>query len=79
MISVISCFRHYHTGEQSPCHQAKREYKHEDRGKFFSNRVVKEYNDLPDNVKQATTINSFKNALDKFRGTPTRGSSPTGI
>ena len=49
-----------------------REYQHEDRGKFFSNRVVKDYNSLPDHVKQASKINSLKNSLDKHMGTPSR-------
>jgi ribonuclease P/MRP protein subunit RPP40 len=56
-----------------------RVYEHQDRGHFFSNRVVTDYNSLPDHVKQAKTINSFKNLLDKHRGTPTRiNSRPTG-
>ena len=56
-----------------------RDYQHEDRGKFFSNRVVKDYNSLPDHVKQASNINSFKNSLDRHRGTPSRTvSRPTG-
>ena len=50
-----------------------REYQHEDRGKFFSNRVVKDYNALPDHVKQASNINAFKNGLDKHRGTQSAG------
>ena len=52
-----------------------REYQHEERGWFFSNRVVKDYNALPDHVKEATTINMFKNSLDIFRGTPNRTDS----
>ena len=52
-----------------------RPYKHVDRGHFFSNRVVQEYNDLRDYVKMATNINSFKNCLDKYRGTPNRTNS----
>ena len=52
-----------------------RHFEHAERGHFFSNRVVKDYNALPDNVKQATNINQFKNMLDKFRGTPTRNNS----
>ena len=34
---------------------------------FFTNRVVKYYNRLPNNVKMSTTINMFKNRLDHFR------------
>ena len=56
-----------------------RNYRYEERGKFFSNRVVQDYNSLPQSVKQSTDINSFKNSLDKFRGTPSRAvSRPTG-
>ena len=49
-----------------------RDFQHEERGHFFSNRVVRDYNALPDYVKQATTINIFKNCLDQYRGTPSR-------
>ena len=52
-----------------------RNYKYEERGYFFSNRVVHDYNSLPEHVKQATDINSFKNNLDKHRGTPCRTAS----
>ena len=52
-----------------------RDYKYEERGYYFSNRVVHDYNALPDYVKRATTINTFKNCLDKHRGTPSRNSS----
>ena len=52
-----------------------RDYQHEERGFFFSNRVVREYNALPDFVKQAKTINTFKNCLDRHRGTPSRYNS----
>ena len=52
-----------------------RHFEHAERGHFFSNRVVKDYNALPNNVKQAANINHFKNMLDKFRGTPTRNNS----
>ena len=56
-----------------------RNFKYEERGKFFSQRVVQDYNSLPNNVKQATDINTFKNNLDHYRGTPSRGtvSQPT--
>ena len=54
-----------------------REFSHDDRGMFFSNRVVKDYNALPEYVKQSTNINTFKNNLDLHRGTPRRtGSRP---
>ena len=54
-----------------------REYKYMERGFYFSNRVVEEYNSLPTEVKKAATINAFKNSLDKFRGTPSRSDSRT--
>ena len=55
-----------------------REFKYVERGEFFSNRVVKDYNELPNTVKQAQNINIFKNSLDEHRGTPCRsGSRPT--
>ena len=34
---------------------------------FFSNRVIKYWNKLPNNVKNSTSVNNFKNNLDKFR------------
>ena len=52
-----------------------RDYQHEERGFFFSNRVVRDYNSLPDHVKKATNINTFKNSLDRHRGTPSRNNS----
>ena len=52
-----------------------RDFQHGERGNFFSNRVVRDYNALPNYVKQATNINSFKNCLDKHRGTPSRNHS----
>ena len=33
---------------------------------FFSNRVVELWNSLPENVISATSVNSFKNRLDKY-------------
>jgi len=33
---------------------------------FFSQRVVKEWNLLPQDVVDATSVNQFKNRLDKF-------------
>ena len=47
-----------------------RDYQYTEKGHFFSNRVVKDYNSLPNSVKEATAINAFKNSLDKYRGTP---------
>ena len=34
---------------------------------FFSNRVIKYWNKLPNHVKNSTSVNNFKNNLDKFR------------
>ena len=34
---------------------------------FFSQRVVNEWNLLPQEVVDATSVNQFKNRLDKFR------------
>ena len=39
-----------------------RDFKYEERGEFFTNRVVKHYNELPDAVKQAKNINIFTNS-----------------
>jgi len=33
---------------------------------FFSQRAVKDWNPLPQEVMDATTVNQFKNRLDKF-------------
>ena len=67
------------TRNAAGCHAIRpREYKYKERGEFFSNRVVKDYNQLPNSVKQAQNINNFKNSLDDHRGTPCRaGSRPT--
>ena len=44
-----------------------------DTGKYiFGNRVVNEWNQLPNCVIQATSVNAFKGRLDTFLGT-TRG------
>ena len=40
------------------------------RRNFFSNRVVEPYNSLPDSVKMAISMNSFKARLDEHMGTP---------
>ena len=54
-----------------------REFRYRERGEFFSNRVVRHYNELPNTVKQSTTVNAFKNTLDEHRGIPSRtGSRP---
>jgi hypothetical protein len=57
-----------------------REFRYRERGEFFSNRVVRHYNELPNSntVKQSATINAFKNSIDEYRGIPRRtGSRPT--
>ena len=36
------------------------------RSKFFTNRVVKPWNNLPADVTSAPTVNSFKNRLDRY-------------
>ena len=36
------------------------------RGKFFSQRAVELWNSLPDNIKKAKTVNSFKGSLDRY-------------
>ena len=55
-----------------------REFRYRERGEFFSNRVVRHYNELPNTVKQSATVNAFKNSLDEYRGIPSRtGSRPT--
>ena len=34
---------------------------------FFTNRIANTWNQLPDSVVSAPTVNSFKSKLDKFR------------
>ena len=36
------------------------------RKEFFSQRVIDEWNGLPEEVVKANTLNSFKNSLDKY-------------
>ena len=40
------------------------------RRNFFSVRIADKFNNLPEEIKAATTVNSFKNMLDKFLGLP---------
>ena len=37
------------------------------RKNFFSQRVVSEWNNLPTEVVEATSVNIFKNRYDKFK------------
>ena len=37
------------------------------REQFFSNRIATDWNELPENVINSASLNSFKNNLDKFR------------
>ena len=46
---------------------ARREANSDMRRNQFSSRVVPRWNDLPDSVKNQTTVNSFKNAYDNNR------------
>ena len=57
-----------HSGYQAllPRPTAKLEVRRE----FFPNRVVNEYNRLPDRVKMAANMNVFKARLDEHLGTP---------
>ena len=43
-------------------------FKYDLRKYFFTNRIVNLWNDLPDYVVTAKTINSFKGRLDKYWG-----------
>jgi hypothetical protein len=39
------------------------------RKNFFSLRITKDWNKLPENIVDAPSLNSFKNRLDKYMGT----------
>ena len=41
--------------------------KSEVRRHFFSERVAKKWNKLPDTIKQADSVNLFKNRLDELK------------
>ena len=46
------------------------------RANFFTVRVVKRWNELPENVKNSRSVNAFKNAHDTWkRNNPNRDSS----
>ena len=49
------------------------------RKNFFSQRVVEKWNKLPDSVKQAETINTFKNRLHEYMFPPGQEGSPLQI
>ena len=34
---------------------------------FLTNRIVKDWNELPENIIQANTLNSFKSKFDKWK------------
>jgi hypothetical protein len=36
------------------------------RAKFFTNRVISDWNELPKELVEARSVNSFKNKLDKY-------------
>ena len=38
---------------------------------YFNNRVARLYTDLPNDIKQAKSVNEFKNGYDKFIQTAT--------
>ena len=41
--------------------------KYDKRHGFFTNRIVEDWNNLPQNVVDSKSFNSFKNSLDNFR------------
>ena len=47
------------------------------RQNFFSQRVVTQWNSLPNYVKDSTSVNSFKNNYDQFRGNNSGADLPT--
>ena len=49
-----------HCFKISKCYTNKKQYKH-----FFSNRIVNQWNSLPDDVVNSKTIDDFKNNIDK--------------
>ena len=49
------------------------ERQNEIRKNFWSQRVIVPWNSLPDQVKQAETLNSFKNGIDNLRQKQTTG------
>jgi len=57
------------TGYQTRGHSlkiAKQRTRLDLRKHFFSQRVVNEWNSLPQHVIEASTVNMFKNRLDKY-------------
>ena len=51
----------------------KPRYNQNTRGNYFRNRVVNGWNDLPENIVSAPSLNSFKNRLDRhWASLPTR-------
>ena len=47
----------------------KRRTLHHFRNKFFTNRVVTPWNNLPEHIVSAPSVNSFKKRLDKYWAT----------
>ena len=45
-----------------------RKYRGDVRGKFFTQRVMSEWNRLPSLVVEANSLGSFKRLLDKYMG-----------
>jgi len=47
---------------------AKKRSRLDIRKHFFSQRIVNQWNNLPEAVVEASSVNSFKNKYDKFLG-----------
>ena len=45
----------------------KPKWKHKPREQYFSVRVVDRWNEVPQNVREAKTINTFKNMYDEWK------------
>ena len=45
----------------------KPKWKHKPREQYFSVRVVDRWNELPQSVREAKTINTFKNMYDEWK------------
>ena len=49
-----------------PLNIVKPRWNYEPRSKFYSIRVVEQWNSLPNSVREAKTFNSFKNLYDEW-------------